>query len=229
MSKLTQFLQRARLIEDDSPPPEMALPDPPVQPDPPTPEFAIRSPARQAGDDANGDDASNHVLPEGVSIELIFQEANVPETPFPIERLAKLIDGLKQLDPVTQKAAILAMDSADDSWTIEGVLKDAQLKTDALRAYADRMNAKATQIQGNIDREIASMTSEKDSSLTDIQAQIADLQRKLEATVAQHATDASGLAAQKQAAQQAAERERQRVTEYSSRINNLIHPFLSNR
>ena len=250
MSKLTQFLQKAGLVESDDPPYQTSVDpspsvDPPAPPSDPLPRMAVRSsvsgPAKFAIDDGGSADAGvpadsgpsddagtgDYVLPEGVAIEQIYQEAGIPDSSFPIERLQKLIDGLRQLDPTTQKAAVLAMDAADDTWTIEGVLKDAQAKTDALHAYGDRVTAKATQIQGNIEREIASMTSSKDSSIADIQAQIADLQKKLEATASQHATDISGLSARRTAAQQAAERERQRVSEYISKINNLIHPFLS--
>ena len=71
------------------------------------------------------------------------------------------------------------------------------------------------------------MSSEKDSAIADIQSQIADLQRKLEATASKNATDISGLSAKKASAQQAAERERQRVTEVINKINDLVHPFLS--
>jgi hypothetical protein len=244
MSKLTQFLQKAGLVESDEPTFELPVdPTPTLPPDPPAPaadvapRIAERSsssgPAKfviDGGDDvstAPSQVTSDYVIPEGVSIDSIFQQANVPPSSFPIERLQKLIDGLKQLDPATQKAAVLAMDAADEAWTIEGVLKDAQAKTDALHAYSDQVTAKVTQIQQAIERDVASLSSAKESAVADIQAQIADLQRKLEATTTQHATDVSGLGAKKQSAQQAGERERQRVTEVISKINNLVHPFLS--
>jgi hypothetical protein len=240
MSKLTQFLQKAGLVESDDPPIELPA-DPTPDSAPPVPDVPIRTPVRatvsgradfsmpnDSPDAAPGQDGSDdYVVPEGVAIDQIFQEANVPESSFPIERLQKLIDGLRQLDPTTQKAAVLAMDAADDTWTIDGVLKDAQAKTDALHAYADRVAAKAAQIQQSVERDIAGMTSAKDSAIADIQAQIADLQRKLEATASQHATDISGLASKRTNAQQAADRERQRVIEVVNKINNLVHPFLS--
>jgi len=245
MSKLTQFLQKAGLVESDDPPFEpAAAPAPPDDPPPPASDPAPRVVARSSvsgpakfaidGDppSASGDEdadapTAGYVVPEGVAIEDIYQAAAIPPAPFPIERLQKLIEGLRQLDPTTQKAAVLAMDAADESWTIEGVLKDAQAKTDALHAYADRVGAKAVQIQSDIDRDIASLTSEKDSAIASLQGQIAVLQRKLESTAAGHATDISNLGAKKTAAQQAAERERQRVIEVVNKINNLVHPFLS--
>jgi hypothetical protein len=250
MSKLTHFLQKAGLVESDDSPFELPSSAPsPTDPPPSAPDVTSRTSETPAvsgrakfaidpGDENNpggdgamagdaGSDDAGYVLTEGVAFEQLFQEAGVPETSFPIERLQKLIDGLRQLDPTTQKAAVLAMDAADENWTIEGVLKDAQLKTDALHAYADRVTARTAQIQGNIERDIASMTGAKDSAIADIQAQIAELQKKLEATASQHASGISTLAAKKTAAQQAADRERQRVNECINRINNLIHPFLS--
>jgi hypothetical protein len=250
MSKLTQFLQKAGLVESEDSPLDLPSSAPSAT-DPPLPAPDVTSRTRAApavsgrakfaidsgdennpgGDGAMAGDASSeaadYVLPEGVAFEQLFQEAGVPDAAFPIERLQKLIEGLRQLDPTTQKAAVLAMDAADETWTIEGVLKDAQLKTDALHAYLDRVTAKTAQIQGNIERDIAGMTSAKDSAITDIQAQIAELQKKLEATASQHASGISTLAGKKTTAQQAADRERQRVNECINRINNLIHPFLS--
>src|SRR5438105_2692081 len=119
MSKLTQFLQKAGLVESDDPPIELpsdATPDPA----PPVPDVPIRAPLRSTVSgradfsvpDSDGaspapdpDAVGDYVVPEGVAIDQVFQEASVPETTFPIERLQKLIDGLRQLDPTTQKAA----------------------------------------------------------------------------------------------------------------------------
>lgn len=248
MSKLTQFLQKAGLVEPEDAPfdpssPSTPSPDPTPPPVEPAPraasgdapsgraKFAIDTsdgdPAPAAADQTAPGDASGYEIPEGVAFDTIYRDAQVPETAFPIERLQKLIDGLRQLDPTTQKAAVLAMDAADESWTIEDVLKDAQRKTDALHAYSESTTAKLADIEKAIESDIATMNSAKDSAIADLRAQIAQLQQKLEATTGQHASDISTLAARKASAQQAAERERQRVNERITGINNLIHPFLS--
>ncbi|HSY41091.1 MAG TPA: hypothetical protein VLA79_16240, partial [Polyangia bacterium] len=139
MSKLTQFLQKAGLVESEDAPFELP-PDLTPDPAPPVPDVPVRAPiqaktsgradfsvpAADAPSAPSGEpDTSDYVLAEGVPIDTLYQQANIEQTSFPIERLQKLIDGLRQLDPTTQKAAVLAMDAADDTWTIEGVLKDA--------------------------------------------------------------------------------------------------------
>ena len=244
MSKLSQFLQKAGLVEPEDQPFDPAnLPDPSADPPSPAPDLASRETpglgrakfAIDGGDgtpvpaasDAAPTDASPYELPEGVAFDAVYRDAKVPDAPFPIERLQKLIDGLRQLDPVTQKAAVLAMDAADESWTIEDVLADAQRKTDALHAYNDQTAGRLAAIEKGVERDVASMTEAKDAAIADLRAQIANLQQQLESATSQHASDISALAARKTAAQQAADRERQRVTECINRINNLIHPFLS--
>lgn len=248
MSKLTQFLQKAGLVEPEGQPFDLSsLSTPPVDPAPPAAEPAARTPPRDApsgrakfavdtsgGNPAPDTDAtpatdgdSDYALAEGVAFDAIYRDAQVPDAAFPIERLQKLIDGLRQLDPTTQKAAVLAMDAADESWTMEDVLRDAQRKTDALHAYNEGTTAKLAQIEKNVERDIASMTSDKDATIADLRKRIAELQQQLEAATSQHASDIATLSARKAAAEQAAERERQRVTECINRINNLIHPFLS--
>jgi hypothetical protein len=244
MSKLSQFLQKAGLVEPEDQPFDPAnLSVPPADPPSPVSDLASRevpglgrakfsidggdgSPLPATSDGAATEPAA-YELREGVAFDEIYRDANVPSAPFPIERLQKLIDGLRQLDPVTQKAAVLAMDAADEGWTIEDVLTDAQRKTDALHAYNDQTAGRLAAIEKGVERDVASMTDAKDTAIADLRTRISDLQQQLEAATSQHASDISALAARKTAAQQAAERERQRVTESINRINNLIHPFLS--
>ena len=55
---------------------------------------------------------------EGRSFDDIFASANLPISPYPAERLLRLLDGLREMDEPTRKAAVRAMDGADDSWTM---------------------------------------------------------------------------------------------------------------
>src|SRR5688572_15491440 len=47
---------------------------------------------------------------EGRELSSIYAEMSVPPSPFPAEKLLKLLDGLRAMDPHTRKAAVLAMD-----------------------------------------------------------------------------------------------------------------------
>ena len=71
------------------------------------------------------------------------------------------------------------------------------------------------------------MASEKDQSIAQIQAQISQLQQLLETTISNHAAEAAKLNSQALSAQQAADREQQRMSESIEKINALIHPFIS--
>ena len=65
---------------------------------------------------------------EGHAFEDIFAAAGVPVSPYPAEKLLRLLDGLRAMDAGTRKMAVLAMDAADDNWQISDCLSDADLK-----------------------------------------------------------------------------------------------------
>jgi hypothetical protein len=75
-----------------------------------------------------GDAAGRHAFAD------IFAAAGVPDSPYPAEKLLRLLDGLRAMDAGTRKAAVLAMDAADDNWQIGDCLRDADLKISALEA-----------------------------------------------------------------------------------------------
>jgi chromosome segregation ATPase len=220
MSKLSKILEKAGLIERDEQP---MAPEVFSEPEPIEQRYSnvAVDPPVQASPEAD------YVLPEGLSIELIYQAASVPSSNYTVERLAKLIDGLKQLDATTQRAAILAMDSADDTWSIEDILQDARKKVDALRAYSNQTASKVARIRENIEKDVQRMASEKNQSIANIQAQIAELQQLMESTISQHAAETAKLNSQALSAQQAVDREQQRMSEQIEKINTLVLPFSS--
>ena len=71
-------------------------------------------------------------IEESRSFEVLYAERGVPASPFPAEKLLKLIDGLRAMEPAVRKAAVLAMDSADENWTIDDAALDASRKIRAL-------------------------------------------------------------------------------------------------
>jgi chromosome segregation ATPase len=219
MSKLSKILEKAGLIERDEP----MAPEVFSEPEPIEQRYsnvALDPPAQVSPE-------ADYVLPEGMSIELIYQAASVPSSNYTVERLGKLVEGLKQLDSATQRAAILAMDSADDTWSIEDILQDARKKVDALQAYSNQTASKVTRIRENIQNDVQRLAAEKDQSIANIQTQIAELQRLLESTISQHAAETAKLNSQALSAQQAVDREQQRMSEQIGKINTLVLPFTS--
>lgn len=152
------------------------------------------------------------VLPEGVDLATIYAEASVPAATFPIEKLAKLVEGLNQLDASTKRTAVSAMDAADDSWNIEEVLADGRNKIGALQNYVVEINACEQAINGEVNKRINENHASKAKSLEDIDAKIAALQADREKVISDAASEASNLRAQASAAAEAAERERTRIT-----------------
>jgi len=158
------------------------------------------------------------VLPEGVELAAIYAEASVPPVSFTIEKLAKLIDGLNQLDAATKKTAVAAMEAADDSWDIASVIADGKAKCAALTAYQDKVSSTERAINAEVTRRLDTNQTDKTARLADIDQQIAALQTQREEAVTEAAHAAASLRAQGTAAADAAERER-------NRINNAIRSF----
>ena len=158
------------------------------------------------------------VLPEGVELTAIYTEAGVPTVSFTIEKLAKLVEGMNQLDIATKKTAVAAIDAADDSWDIASVIADGKAKRAALAAYQEDISSAERAINAEITRRLDANQADKTAHLADIDQQIAALQGKREEMIAEAANVAANLRAQGSAAADAGERER-------NRINNTIRSF----
>ena len=165
------------------------------------------------------------VLPEGVELATIYADAGVPATAFSIEKLAKLVDGLNQLDVATKKTAVAAMDAADDSWDIATVIADGKAKRAALSGYQNTIAAAESAINAQITNRLNANQADKANRLTDIDQQIAALQSTREQIITETAHVAATLRAQGSAAADAAERERNRVTNAIRGFDNLIALF----
>jgi hypothetical protein len=86
---------------------------------------------------------------EGIALADIFAAAGVPDSPYPAEKLLRLLDGLRAMDAGTRKAAVLAMDAADDNWQIGDCIADADRKISALDAYKQQLNQPSCRIASN--------------------------------------------------------------------------------
>ncbi|MCC7247684.1 MAG: hypothetical protein IT473_03585 [Lysobacter sp.] len=112
-------------------------------------------PAREASAaaDAAPSPESTVAIEEGLDFADIYARQGVAVAPFPVERLMKLVEGLRTLDPTTRRAAITAMDVADETWSMDHVLADADAKVLALRGHQQALKAIAENIgQSNRER-----------------------------------------------------------------------------
>lgn len=211
------FTLRHLFITDDTPgaePTPAADIDALLRGSPPADSAASPLPSSSASVSADQD----LILSEGVELQTIYAQAGVAPASFTIEKLAKLIDGLNQLDAATKKTAVAAMDAADDSWDIASVIADGKAKRTALTAYQDDVSSTERAINAEITRRLDANQADKAARLADIDQQVAALQSKREEAIAEAAHAAAALRAQGASATEAGERER-------TRINNTIRGF----
>jgi hypothetical protein len=150
------------------------------------------------------DEAPHTLDPIGLSLEDVYAAAGVPPSPYPAEKLLRVLDGLRAMDQATQKAAIAAMDAADDSWTIEHPIRDAQHKAQALAAHADALRAGIERANAETIEQIDGVKKAEEATVADIRKQIADLEglmsREIARSVQQQAALAASLAEKRDSA-----------------------------
>lgn len=165
------------------------------------------------------------LLPEGTALDAIYAEATVPATAFPIERLAKLVEGLNQLDATTKKTAVTAMDAADDAWQLDDVINDGRVKIAALKGHVATIVALDQEIGAEVDRRIAASQDKKKVAIESIEAQIKELEAQREAAISEAASEQASLRAQRQAAAEAGERETRRINSSAKAYESLVSLF----
>lgn len=164
-------------------------------------------------------------MSEGKSFEEIFKDAHLPESPYPAERLLRLLDGLRAMDATTRKAAVSAMDAADDNWKIEDSVLDAQRKIGTLEGYQKALDAQVTGNEQKTAAEIADLKLAEEGAVTEIRKQIAEMERLLEREVQKTAEHIATLGAGLQSARDAANRETKRIHAEIERLREIPAQF----
>ncbi len=169
--------------------------------------------------------SSSTAIEENVAFEQIYEKAKVKVAPFSAEKLLKLLGGLAAMDEATRKAAVLAMDSADEAWSIEDPLLDAQRKIHALQDHSRSLAevVRATESKATADVQ-ARETYQKDATET-IRAQIMELEETLAKELATVAEEKAEITATVQAARQAALREDARLRTEMTRLGEILKVF----
>lgn len=148
---------------------------------------------------------------EGRPFDEIYLEAGVPTAPYSAEKLIRLLEGLRAMDPATRKGAVVAMDSADDEWTLADVVLDAQRKIQALdNAKADLQMNLSAQHQALQD-ELTKKVALSEQFHTKINEKIAALQQELASTLDEVAGEKAKLQSQIVESSAACDRELSRM------------------
>ncbi len=158
-------------------------------------------------------------------LEDIYAAAKIPAVPFSAEKLLKLLDGLKALDAVTRKAAVIAMDAADDNWQISDCLADAEHKIAALNSYRQHLAARVVSAEQEAVEKMNATRASLESTSTEIRKQIAELEQLLEREITRTAQQTTALEAALRNEREAAAREGRRIDGEIEKLNEMIRQF----
>ncbi len=117
---------------------------------------------------------------EEQSFEEIYKAAGIAEGPYPAEKLLRVLDGLRAMDTAMRKAAIMAMDAADEDWTLEDPLLDATRKVKVLQDERKRVDQVAVAAAAQSESDLAAQDEYKVEAAATIRQQIAELETLLE-------------------------------------------------
>lgn len=162
---------------------------------------------------------------EGIALADIFAAAGVPDSPYPAEKLLRLLDGLRAMDAGTRKAAVLAMDAADDNWQIGDCIADADRKISALDAYKQQLNAQLQDREQRSAEVVNQIKLALDKSTAAIRTQIAELEQLLEREVTRAAQETTSVEAGLRAARESTAREARRMDAEIQRLREIPTSF----
>jgi len=223
MSKFLRVLQKAGLVEADS---AIDVPDSlesevlaEVPPDVSAPEPSVPSTAVLSESESR--------IEESRSFEVLYAERGVPSSPFPAEKLLKLLDGLRAMDPPVRKAAVLAMDAADDNWTIDDAALDASRKIKALNDTKALLVQQATSQAAHAQERLKAREQRQADALAAIRQQIGDLEALMQREVEKATAEKAALGAEVKSAQEASMRESTRLDTEIVRLQEVLDTFVA--
>ncbi|HMW54129.1 MAG: hypothetical protein NOF05_04405 [Candidatus Accumulibacter phosphatis] len=158
---------------------------------------------------------------EGHAFEDIFAAAQVPASPYPAEKLLRLLDGLRAMDAGTRKMAVLAMDAADDNWQISDCLSDADLKIAALEDHKRQLAAQLQERERQSTELVDQIRRVLDEGTAAIRKQITELEQLLEREVTRAAQETTSVEAGLRVARESAARETRRVDAEIDRLREI--------
>jgi len=155
----------------------------------------------------------------------IYAAAGVAPSPFPAEKLLKILEGLAALEPAARRAAVVALDAADDAWTLDDALLDAERKLKALDAARRGVEDQARAALEQAKAEVEAREQKQTEAVARIRQQIADLEGLLEREVARATEEKAALHDAGRAAKDACTRECTRLDAEAHRLRRLADVF----
>lgn len=217
MKGLMSFLVKAKLVEPTADGEAEAMAEMPDESSPSIPEGALveATPYAPAADAPTGD------IQEAMPFEVIYQQVGLPPSPFPAEKLLRLLDGLRSMDSVTRKAAVMAMDAADDNWSIADAVQDANQKIAALTAHRQGLSQQLEASTQQAGDRIADGKHALENTVAEIRAQIAQLEQLLEREITRSAQEIAAIEGRQRAARETVAREQRRLDQEIERLGEI--------
>ncbi len=165
------------------------------------------------------------VVAEQKDFAYLYREASVPAVAYSAEKLLKLMAGLESMPMEVRKQAVKAMDDADESWTVDDSVLDAQRKVKALAIAKQKIAQQVASALQNADREIAAIHAEEQDKSAQVRKQIAELTALLDRGVARAAQQTADVRAAARTNQEAGERESARLDAEMNRLGQIVIAF----
>lgn len=217
MKGLMDFLVKAKLVEPSADAEAETLAEAPAEASTSMPD----SVPEDATALAPADSVSTGEIQEALPFESIYQQAGLPPSPFPAEKLLRLLDGLRSMDTVTRKAAVMAMDAADDNWNIADPVQDANRKIAALTAYRQGLSQQLDAAAQQAGDRIADGKHALENTVAEIRAQIAQLEQLLEREITRSAQEIAAIEGGQRAARETVAREQRRLDQEIERLGEI--------
>ena len=224
-TKLSKMLAATGLVtldpddhaQDETPREAYSEPEPEPEPEPaPAPAAAAPQPVLAP---------EQSVVAEQKDFADLYREANVPVVAYTAEKLLKLMAGLESMPMEVRKQAVRAMDEADDTWTVDDSVLDAQRKVKALAIAKQKIAQQVASALQNADREIAAIQAEEQDKSTQVRKQIAELTALLDRGVARAAQQMADVRAAARTNQEAGDRESARLDAEMNRLGQIVITF----
>ncbi|MCC2656528.1 MAG: putative methyl-accepting chemotaxis sensory transducer [Panacagrimonas sp.] len=220
MGKFLRVLQKAGLVEADADDASAALEAEALASVPSMPDAEPAAPATGILSEAESR------IEESRSFDVLYAERGVPASPFPAEKLLKLVDGLRAMEPAVRKAAVLAMDSADDNWTIDDAALDASRKIKALNETKALLVQQAASQAAHAQERLQAREQRQSESLAAIRQQIGDLEALMQREVEKATAEKASLGAEAKSAHEASLRESARLDLEIARLQEVLDTFV---
>lgn len=190
----------------------------------PEPDVTVPEPPRAPAAAVGTADALIDAI-EARPFEDIYAEHAVPVSPFPAERLLRVLDGLAALEPAARKTAVIALDAADDAWTVDDSLLDAERKLRVLSGYRDQVEQQTRALLSEAKAASEAREQRQQDAVARIRQQIADLEGLLEREVARASEDQAEIKAGARETKDACARELARVDEEITQLRRIAEIF----